>query len=51
MCIEHTYIVRKYNIYVHGAYESGTLANRWSLDGGGGGVIVYKIGYGGAAGV
>ena len=50
MCIEHTYIVRKYNIYVHGAYESGTIANRWSLDGEGD-VIVCKIGYGGAAGV
>ena len=49
MCIEHTYIVREYNIYEHGAYESGTIANRRSLDGGM--VIVCKIGYGGAAGV
>ena len=35
MCrTEHTYIVRDYNIYEHGAYESGTIANRRSLDGG-----------------
>ena len=49
MCIEHTYIICEYNIYEDGAYASGTIVNRRSLDGGK--VIVCKIGYGGAAGV